>query len=363
MKRLNIRKIGFTMVLGGCMASQFLFAQSAQSNAQQVQSQSWHLKKAFSQRHFSKLVPPGNYSGITHLHDDVYAVVSDKADSAYFFYFRVQIDSLTGKLQRVENLGFARCQEKQKGFDREAIAKITDHSNGMDGTTGKLVIASEGTYGLKEYAYDDKGVTDTHLWEWTMPSDAFYPNYVFESAAYDAGRQWLWTIPESCLRQDGIPASPQNPVPNRLRLMAFDMRSNTPVASYVYQMDAPTTHRKPQTYVMGVSELCALEDGQLLVLEREAFVPKIKLGSFCKCKLYLVNPAQEQQAPFLKKRLLYEWKTSLSLFRYSFANYEGMCLGPKLMDGSQVIILLSDSQDRYKGVLKDWFKTIVIRKS
>ena len=57
-----------------------------------------------------------------------------------------------------------------------------------------------------------------------------------------------------------------------------------------------------------------------------------------------------------------EWKTGLSLSKRSFANYEGMCLGPKLEDGSQVVILLSDSQDQYAGVLKDWFKTIVIRK-
>ena len=45
----------------------------------------------------------------------------------------------------------------------------------------------------------------------------------------------------------------------------------------------------------------------------------------------------------------------------SFANYEGMCLGPKLKNGDQVVILLSDSQDQYAGVLKDWFKTVVVR--
>lgn len=55
-------------------------------------------------------------------------------------------------------------------------------------------------------------------------------------------------------------------------------------------------------------------------------------------------------------------ETGLPLSKRSFANYEGMCLGPMLEDGSQVVILLSDSQDQYAGVLKDWFKTIVIRK-
>ena len=150
------------------------------------------------------------------------------------------------------------------------------------------------------------------------------------------------------------------------------------MTTYAYQMDQPSTYKKADIYVMGVSELCALPDGQLLVLEREAFIPKIKIGAFCKCKLYLINPLNSGEfstdekssmkekfssdTPFLKKKLLTEWKTSLSLSKRSFANYEGMCLGPKLEDGSQVVILLSDSQDQYAGVLKDWFKTIVIRK-
>ncbi len=53
-----------------------------------------------------RFVPAGNYSGITHLHDDVYAVVSDKSDSVLFFKFRIQVDELTGELRHVENLGY-----------------------------------------------------------------------------------------------------------------------------------------------------------------------------------------------------------------------------------------------------------------
>lgn len=44
----------------------------------------------------------------------------------------------------------------------------------------------------------------------------------------------------------------------------------------------------------------------------------------------------------------------------SFANYEGICVGPKLADGRQLLILISDSQNQYRGVLRDWFKTIVM---
>lgn len=362
-------------------------------------AQDWKVVRENPQKAFPKTVAAGNYSGIAHLHDDIYAVVSDKSDSALYFNFRIQVNPKTGELEQVENLGFTErtdgtlndgkpWQGLEKGFDHEAIVKVSDST---------LVIASEGYCRLKEFsilpisADTAKVGYQQNLWESRWPSSEFYPNYNFESLAFDSVHQYLWTIPESTLRKDGQPATPQNGLTNQLRLMRLDWGKmkedsnkeayNEQVSStkdsrymmtYAYQMDQPSTHKKADIYVMGVSELCALPDGRLLVLEREAFIPKIKIGAFCKCKLYLINPLNSEEfsmkekfssdTPFLKKRLLSEWKTGLSLSKRSFANYEGMCLGPKLEDGSQVVILLSDSQDQYAGVLKDWFKTIVIRK-
>ena len=362
-------------------------------------AQDWKVVRENPQKAFPKTVAAGNYSGIAHLYDDIYAVVSDKSDSALYFNFRILVNPKTGELEQVENLGFTErtdgtlndgkpWQGQEKGFDHEAIVKVSDST---------LVIASEGYCRLKEYpilptsADAAKVGYQQNLWESRWPSSEFYPNYNFESLAFDSVRQYLWTISESTLRKDGQPATPQNGLANQLRLMRLDwgkMKENRNkeeyseqvsskkdsryMTPYAYQMDQPSTHKKADIYVMGVSELCALPDGQLLVLEREAFIPKIKIGAFCKCKLYLINPLNSEEfsmkenfssdTPFLKKRLLAEWKTGLSLSKRSFANYEGMCLGPKLEDGSQVVILLSDSQDQYAGVLKDWFKTIVIRK-
>ena len=344
-------------------------------------AQDWKVVRENPQKAFPKTVAAGNYSGIAHLHDDIYAVVSDKSDSALYFNFRIQVNPKTGEPEQVENLGFTErtdgtlndgkfWQGQEKGFDHEAIVKASDST---------LVITSEGYCRLKEYpvlptsANAPKISYQQNLWESRWPSSDFYPNYNFESLAFDSVRQYLWTIPESTLRKDGQPATPQNGLANQLRLMRFDWGKNSRcMMTYAYQMDQPSTHKKADIYVMGVSEFCALPDGQLLVLEREAFIPKIKIGAFCKCKLYQINPLNSEEfalkekfssdTPFLKKRLLAEWKTGLSLSKRSFANYEGMCLGPMLEDGSQVVILLSDSQDQYAGVLKDWFKTIVIRK-
>lgn len=362
-------------------------------------AQDWKVVRENPQKAFPKTVAAGNYSGIAHLHDDIYAVVSDKSDSALYFNFRIQVNPKTGELERVENLGFTERTDGnlndgkpwlglEKGFDHEAIVKVSDST---------LMIASEGYCRLKEFpilptsADAAKIGYQQNLWESRWPSSDFYPNYNFESLAFDPVHQYLWSIPESTFRKDGQPATPQNGLANRLRLMRLNWgkmkedsnkeeyseqvnskKDSRYMMTYVYQMDQPSTHKKADIYVMGVSELCVLPDGQLLVLEREAFIPKIKIGAFCKCKLYLINPLNSEvfsmkekfssDTPFLKKRLLTEWKTGLSLSKRSFANYEGMCLGPMLEDGSQVVILLSDSQDQYAGVLKDWFKTIVIRK-
>ncbi len=266
-------------------------------------AQDWKVVRENPQKAFPKTVAAGNYSGIAHLHDDIYAVVSDKSDSALYFNFRIQVNPKTGELEQVENLGFTERTDGtlndgkswlglEKGFDHEAIVKVSDST---------LVIASEGYCRLKEYPFlpisadTAKVGYPQNLWESRWPSSDFYPNYNFESLAFDSVRQYLWTIPESTLRKDGQPATPQNGLANRLRLMRLDwgkMKENRNkeeyseqvsskkasryMTTYAYQMDQPSTHKKADIYVMGVSELCVLPDGQLLVLEREAFIRRSK---------------------------------------------------------------------------------------
>ena len=98
-------------------------------------AQDWKVVRENPQKAFPKTVAAGNYSGIAHLHDDIYAVVSDKSDSALYFNFRIQVNPKTGELEQVENLGFTErtdgtlndakpWQGLEKGFDHEAIVKL-----------------------------------------------------------------------------------------------------------------------------------------------------------------------------------------------------------------------------------------------
>ena len=305
--------------------------------------------RANRQQRFHKSVPPGNYSGLTYLGSNRYALVSDKAEEDGFYVFRIDVDSLSGKILNVVNEGYRSAGLPNR--DMEAIAWFP--------VAGTLFISGEKDNEIYEYAPDGSR-TGRKL---NMPEEFALATaeYGLESLTYNAVTHRFWTTTESTLPADGRPASPSNRVCNRLRLQSFgdDMQ---PSQQYIYEMDKPRARKPSQHYAMGVSELCALDDGRLLVLEREfysssAIIPYA--GVFC--RLYVVNPMASLPGEMLDKELVAEFDTKLNLICQNLANYEGMCLGPTLSDGSRLLIMVSDSQNRYKGILRDWFMTVVLR--
>jgi hypothetical protein len=97
----------------------------------------------------------------------------------------------------------------------------------------------------------------------------------------------------------------------------------------------------------GVSDLCVLPDGTLLVLEREIstkhFFPEFRariyqvdfVGATDVAAMTSLNGAT--YTPIRKTRL-YDQNTIL-------ANYEGLCLGPQQDDGSDCLVMISDGDD------------------
>lgn len=315
--------------------------------------------KDCGQRSFPRDVPAGNYSGITNIGGNEYAVVSDKSDVDGFFVFKIDVDTLSGEIKSVENTGFR--GDSLKSADCEGIVFLP--------STSTLFISRESDNVIAEYGMDGRA-TGRRLNVPQVFREKTAGNYGFEALTYDEQSHRFWTINESALNGDGERANSTNSVENMLRLQSFN-DSLQPESQYFYKMDAPIAASPAGHYVMGVSELLAVGDGRLLVLEREFFVPKAKIGAFVQCKIYEIKPEPEfsvssgaQISPstdFLPKKLLHSFTTKLTLFGRSLANYEGMCLGPRLADGSRCVILVSDSQNQYAGVLKDFFRTIIIR--
>lgn len=316
------------------------------------------VQRINKQHHFDEQIPAGNYSGITYLGDSLYAVVSDKSPNDGFFVFKITLDSLTADIIDIRNLGFRGSDIT--GGDMEAIAYVP--------SSNTFYITRETDNTIKEYTLEGK-ITDRQL-----PTPSIYQrargNLGLESLTYNAHTQRFWLCNEGTLEGDGEQANAVNGVQNRLRLQSLDS-GFVPLHQYAYLMDKPHSTTKAYLYGMGVGDVTALDDGSLLVLEREFYTPPSKLGAYVINKIYQVMPEESlrideeepltAQSSYLPKHLVAEWKTRLSLFHQDIANYEAMCIGPRLADGSQVLVLVSDSQNQAGGVMKDWFKTIVVR--
>ena len=304
---------------------------------------------------FPDSIIAGGYSGITWMGGDKYAVVSDCHEKDGFFVFRIALDE-KGAITSAGVAGFRGNEDK--GHDNEGIA--------WSSHTGSFWVSGERDNQVRELTPDGKA-TGRRL---PLPEvlRGASSAYGLEALTYNAVTHRFWTTSESTLAGDGDRATAQNRVQNRLRLMAFG-DDLTPKGTWCYEMDAPEVEFTPQRYAIGVSALTALDDGRLLVLEREFAVPESKIGATVVCKIFLVSPepqyALAQNASIkgvkpLEKKLLAEWTTGIGLLDFSIANYEGMCLGPTLDDGGQVVVLIADSQSQYAGILADWLKTFVV---
>lgn len=364
MKKLSVSKTKYALAI--CLTAMFAMpcsfvaAQTAVALKQQSLAK-WHIGAA-------------GYSGITAIGKNRYAIVSDNEPADGFFTFKIEQDKLTGQITYVELEKFQ--GNKKAKVDAKGICIRDCEGVAYFPPTHSVFISGEGDQRVIEYSVATGQPTGRELNVPTMFSkEKIYPNYGFEALCYDKVHQLFWTTSESTLPIDGFAVSSLHPISaNVLRLQAYNNQLQ-PTLQYAYRMDTKQTQNFGKIYVNGVSAITALPDGRLLVLEREANVTPAALGSKVSCKLFVVDPTKgkpiepttplklENNFIFLEKHLLAEWQTAVHPFKIDFANYEGMCLGQKLHDGRQTLLLISDSQGGYrKGPfrLKDYVKVIVI---
>ena len=196
------------------------------------------LVRVNPQHYFHQNLPKGNYSGLTWLGGNSYAVVSDKAERSGFFIFHIQLDSITGDIRNITSDGFRASSDGN--HDEEGIAFLPKDST--------IFISREADNSILEYDLHGQ-LTGRRL---KVPSifNGSTAQYGFEALTYNKKTHLFWTTSESTLRCDGAQANPQNQVCNRLRLQSFD-ENLLPQAEYAYRMDSPMTKKNASNYAMG----------------------------------------------------------------------------------------------------------------
>lgn len=352
-------------------------------------------------------VPSGEYSGITYLGGNRYAVVHDKLKGGGIVFFDIAITN-NGKVASAKaTVPAFTSNSKVSGRDNEGVAFVPAASSFSEaaqasesGTiSGTLFVSAESNQSIVEYTLEGKETGRSLKVPSAFGKDKINSNNGFEALTYNALTKTFWTTTETPLKADGKES-------RLLRLQSFG--SNLKAAKqYLYKMDSPVKSAAEasaaKAYVHGVPALVALDDGSLIVLEREVYVPNgglfaKALGSFTRTLLYVVSPngssststltstAPPQQSSsstnasaassaaqksssssaqkssssspeLLEKRLLVSFSTS----SLNLANYEGMCLGPELPGGWHTLILIADSQGGSSGLTSEYIKVLVFR--
>ena len=289
------------------------------------------------------LVGSGQYSGITHLGGTHYAVVHDKLGGGGIVFFDIHFreDGTVAFAAKSVPPG-----TEGAGIDSEGIAYVP--------STRTLFVSAEADQSIREY--DLKGHPTGR--KMNVPADLGIDNITrnqgFEALTYNAQTHLFWTVTEGPLLSD-------SETPGLLRLQSFG-EDLEPAARYQYVMEEPEAAAEgAEAYVHGVPALAALPDGRLLVLEREVFVPAGGIGdklggAFTTVKIFVVKPVPGKDG-VLRKKLVKHFRTSALS---SFANYEGMCLGPVLPDGRPTLLLIPDSQDGSGGLTQEYLRVYAI---
>lgn len=179
----------------------------------------------------------------------------------------------------------------------------------------------------------------------------YYSNFSLEALSISGDGLSMWTVNEEALKTDGTNSTKSAGSPVRLtRFTRSSVYDNwTPDGEWAYMTEPvgsnPIVYNNDVKSRSGVAGLCALPDGSLLVLERNLSGSSI-LSCMFYTKVYHVDVSGETDISTLPSLRGYEdLAVSKNLLFHKdsiWVNYEGICLGPRLANGSTTVLLIAD---------------------
>ncbi len=284
--------------------------------------------------HVSRPSGAEQISGITYAGGNLFYAVDDNDNKLY--PLTLNINRSNGSLTTAQ-ISIGTGVSISGGNDTEGCA--------FDPASGKVWISQETSALIREFDPS----TGTLLRSAPVPAiqKQYAGNYSLEALTISGDGHTMWTANEEALKVDGPLAT--NTVGSVIRLTRFtrsSVRDNwTPNGEWAY-VTQPIGTAKDSNTRSGVAGLCALPDGTLLTLERRCY----QGGLFpdFNIRIYQVNfsGATDVSSIAALKNASYTATTKNLLWQYTegsdMPNYEGICLGPRLEDGSCVLVLISD---------------------
>ena len=261
-------------------------------------------------------------SGVTWIGGNNFYAVSDSLGAPEIHSLSV---SLTGA-GAIANASLGASLALSTGSDPEGIAYHRQR--------GTFFVSDE-TYPSGSYIREFNATTGALVNTLTVPAVMLRDRSSLGFEALTLGAGSIWTANEQALEHESQTASSSSG--STIRLQRFNDSTLAATGQWAYRTDP----------YHGVPDLAVLPTGQLLVLER-AFT--FGSGGTKHNRIYLVDfsnatetsgipDLDEEPFTLASKTLLWEADLGTSGTR----NFEGMCLGPQLADGSYSLVLIADN--------------------
>ncbi|MBG1265164.1 esterase-like activity of phytase family protein [Nostoc sp. WHI] len=336
----------------------FLFT-NLPSNAVEISSIEFIGEATLPKGLIFKKTELGGLSGITYdaKNNLYYAISDDRGQKAAARFYTLKIDLSKGSLQKggvipvsVTTLLNENGQTLRPGeSDTEGIA-LTNKAT--------VLISSEGDAErlinpfIKEFLLSSgKEITTLPIPNKFLPDKSSQQgirnNLAFESLTITPNEKHLFTATENALIQDGVVAKPKIGTP--CRILQYNLLTNQPEKEFLYQTEPVTPFLNlTGKFASGLPDLLALDNqGHFLSLERSftglgfaIFLFQVSLeGADNIYNIDSLLAVDFRNIKPIQKKLLLDLRN----LDVQLDNIEGLTLGPKLSDGQQSLILVSDN--------------------
>jgi endonuclease/exonuclease/phosphatase family metal-dependent hydrolase len=296
----------------------------------------------------------GGLSGLTYDPgcDLFYAISDDRGSLAAprFYSLTIRLDGETPEVKVLEAILLREADGStfsRGSIDAEALALPTDGDlfvasegiphRGIEPLVGRFRL--DGTFeealGLPEHFLPDAGATR-----------GVRDNLGFEGLAVSPDGTRLFAAAENALIQDGPAADLDRGSP--ARIVVFELPSGRPIAEYLYDVGPVPDRPFPASAFRtnGISEIVALGNDQLLVVERSfsvGFGNRIRLYE---ADLHSGTDISDIESLRLASGVVPVAKTlvaDLGELGVKPDNIEGMALGPMLPNDRRLLVLIADN--------------------
>ncbi|WP_413577039.1 esterase-like activity of phytase family protein [Bdellovibrio sp. HCB290] len=309
----------------------------------------------------------GGLSGITYKDGVLNAISDDKGrwgePRIYQFDFKINGKSVVLIPKSVKEVKGLPKEGRRKAFvDLEGLAQLPD---------GEFLISSEGNGDLKPRSMprvfrtraDGKWKSDISIPEKYLPettgqqSKGVQNNGAFEGLTATTDGKFVFTCLEAPLTQDIDMETEASGV--IVRLLKFEDRSAergyfTPISEFAYKVEPYRDSQIGREIFKGVSEILALSENKVIVLERGARLHgkgwKSTVSLFVADLTKATNTLSmtklaDHKYTLAEKTKLIDFETDLIKERgkKDVQNFEALAFGPKLPDGRRTLLVVSDN--------------------